>query len=206
MCQQDWMNLSLVAEIDNSMSRIIAPQPCPKLVAMVQPAFQAISTRYPAANRDALACVEAGLWLLADDLDACHKICQDIATPLGSAWHAIMHRREGDFSNSLYWWRRAGSIRWLDPRDGTDISERIGPMAGTGELWQRVSLKLVSPYDPAMFTRIVEKFTLAKLTEFADVLVRIGRLEWLALFTMSMAAVDTGPTEDDSRRVPTGSQ
>lgn len=189
MYQQDWMNLPLVAEIDNAMSSLMAPQPCSRLLAMVPETVQTISKRYHTADPDAMACVEAGLWLLADDLDSCHKLCQDIATPLGSGWHAIMHRREGDFFNSLYWWRRAGSIRWLDPRDGADIAERIGPMAGTGELWRRVSLKLVSPYDPAMFTRIVETFTRAKLTESEDVLVRIGRLEWLALFATSMAAV-----------------
>jgi len=30
-------------------------------------------------------------------------------TPEGSFWHAIMHRREPDASNSKYWWRMVGS-------------------------------------------------------------------------------------------------
>ena len=51
----------------------------------------------------------AGLLLWNDDLEASHTISQGIQTPTGSFWHAIMHRREGDASNSLYWWRRTGN-------------------------------------------------------------------------------------------------
>lgn len=50
----------------------------------------------------------AGLWLYVDELDRSHTISQGIDTPTGAFWHAIMHRREGDFSNSHYWYRRAG--------------------------------------------------------------------------------------------------
>ncbi len=205
MDRRNWMNLPLVDEIDNSMSCMIAPQPCARRMAMVPQVLETICKQYHTASSNALACIEAGLWLLADDLDTSHKICQNIATPLGSAWHAIMHRREGDFSNSLYWWRRAGVMRWLNPRDGTDIAECIDQITGAGNLWRQVSLKLASPYDPAIYTRIVEACMPAKSTECADLLVRIGRLEWLALFAKSMTAVGAVGTEDRSRRTPVGS-
>ncbi len=51
----------------------------------------------------------AALWLYADELDRSHTISQGIETPTGSYWHGIMHRREGDFSNSKYWFRRTGN-------------------------------------------------------------------------------------------------
>jgi hypothetical protein len=51
---------------------------------------------------------EAGLWLLAGDLDKSHAVSQSIETPIGSYWHGIMHRREGDFWNANYWFRRVG--------------------------------------------------------------------------------------------------
>ena len=54
------------------------------------------------------ACCIAGVWLLHDFLDESHTISQGIDTPSGSFWHAIMHRREGDFSNAKYWFRRVG--------------------------------------------------------------------------------------------------
>lgn len=52
--------------------------------------------------------VRAGLLLWNDDLEASHGISQGIHSSTGSFWHAIMHRREGDVSNALYWWRRVG--------------------------------------------------------------------------------------------------
>jgi hypothetical protein len=51
----------------------------------------------------------AGLLLWNDDLDASHTIAQDLDDATGSYWHAIMHRREGDYSNSNYWWRRTAT-------------------------------------------------------------------------------------------------
>lgn len=51
----------------------------------------------------------SGLWLLAGDLDRSHSKSQAIDKPEGSFLHGIMHRREGDFSNAKYWFRRVGS-------------------------------------------------------------------------------------------------
>ncbi|HEX8234879.1 MAG TPA: hypothetical protein VF600_02900 [Abditibacteriaceae bacterium] len=51
----------------------------------------------------------AGLLLWNDDLDASHDIAQHIDDATGSFWHAIMHRREGDYANANYWWRRTGT-------------------------------------------------------------------------------------------------
>ena len=48
----------------------------------------------------------AGLWLYFDWLDESHRISQGLDSATGSFWHAIMHRREGDFSNSKYWYAR----------------------------------------------------------------------------------------------------
>ena len=63
-------------------------------------------------HQQALSC--SGLWLLAGDLDRSHSISQDIGEAEGSFWHGIMHRREGDFGNSKYWFRRVGSHPVLD--------------------------------------------------------------------------------------------
>lgn len=52
---------------------------------------------------------QAALWLYVDDLDTSHTISQGLHHATGSYLHGIMHRREGDFSNSHYWMRRAGS-------------------------------------------------------------------------------------------------
>ena len=52
--------------------------------------------------------IESALWLLAGDLDRSHTLSQQFDSREGSYWHGIMHRREGDFSNAKYWFRRVG--------------------------------------------------------------------------------------------------
>jgi hypothetical protein len=59
--------------------------------------------------RDAARCCLSGLWLLHDFLDESHQISQEIDTIDGSYWHGIMHRREPDYGNAKYWFRRVPS-------------------------------------------------------------------------------------------------
>lgn len=59
--------------------------------------------------------VQAGLWLYHDFLDEAHTVAQSIPTATGSFWHAIMHRREPDYGNAKYWFRRVGGHPIFDP-------------------------------------------------------------------------------------------
>ncbi|MCI0335607.1 MAG: hypothetical protein L0228_20555 [Planctomycetes bacterium] len=82
-------------------------------------ALESLSTKTAFAHakivdRDMAGCCISGVWLLHDFLDESHAISQSIETPSGSFWHAIMHRREGDFSNAKYWLRRVGRHPVLD--------------------------------------------------------------------------------------------
>lgn len=81
-------------------------------------AFEGLEVRDRAA---AEACL-AGLWLLHDQLDRSHAISQQIETPLGSLWHAVMHRREGDYSNAKYWLARGASLTKIEAQ----LAARLG--------------------------------------------------------------------------------
>ena len=50
------------------------------------------------------ATLKAGLYVLNDDLATAHTLVQRLeGDPLADYWHAIIHRREGDYGNSRYW-------------------------------------------------------------------------------------------------------
>lgn len=68
---------------------------------------------------------QAALWLYVDELDRSHTISQGIHDATGSFLHGIMHRREGDFSNSHYWMHRAGSHPVWKEIPGYDPEEFI---------------------------------------------------------------------------------
>jgi hypothetical protein len=61
----------------------------------------------PGKDAAALA-VKSGLLLWNDDLDGSHTIAQDLDDAHGAYLHGVMHRREPDYGNSKYWFRKVG--------------------------------------------------------------------------------------------------
>lgn len=57
---------------------------------------------HPVRDRGMADACRAGLWLYHNFLDESHRISQELHTPTGSYWHALMHRREPDFDNTKY--------------------------------------------------------------------------------------------------------
>src|SRR5579863_995376 len=50
----------------------------------------------------------AGLYVYFSCFEEAHRVAQDIETPEGSYWHAIVHRQEPDAGNAAYWFRQVG--------------------------------------------------------------------------------------------------
>lgn len=52
--------------------------------------------------------VRAGLLYACDAIQESHGVVQAIQNDTAAYWHGMLHRREGDFDNARYWYRRAG--------------------------------------------------------------------------------------------------
>ena len=61
------------------------------------------------ADPTMFALVRGGLFYALDSLPDAHAIFQESNDDTGAYWHGMLHRREGDFDNSRYWFRRAGA-------------------------------------------------------------------------------------------------
>jgi hypothetical protein len=119
----------------------------------VRAALQTLTPRTafaPEAVRDedmARACL-AGLWLYHDFLDESHRISQEIETPTGSYWHGLMHRREGDFGNSKYWFRRVGRHPVFEP-----LRDEAAKLAAASP----VGIVIPASWDPFWFVDLCEE-------------------------------------------------
>jgi hypothetical protein len=99
---QDLQPLFELLPLEKAMPTLLATTPGPaEAIACVE-------------TLEATPVVKAALWLYVDHLENAHHIVQDLHTPTGAFLHGMVHRREGDFSNSKYWFRQAGHHPVID--------------------------------------------------------------------------------------------
>ncbi len=128
-------------------------------------------------NQEMARCCLSGLWLLHNFLDESHQISQGISTSEGSYWHGIMHRREGDFSNAKYWFRRVGThhvyghLAQMAPQIASEfsVSPKVKPW-GNGGTW-----------DPFQFVDFCQEAR-ERSPDLTDLAQRLQRAEWEQLF------------------------
>jgi hypothetical protein len=126
---------------------------------------------------DEASAMLAGLWLYFDWLDESHAISQRLETPTGSFWHAIMHRREGDFSNSKYWYARCSSHLALQTL-AVQAPGLVHAMPADKTL-----LRLVTTgWNPSAFVDLVQGVYGNRDDPHHALAVALQRLEWQVLF------------------------
>ena len=119
----------------------------------------------------------AGLWLFHDWLDESHAISQQLQGATGSFWHAIMHRREGDFSNAKYWYARCADHPVL-PSLNAQASAVLNPLPADKSLLRLTA----NGWSPSAFVDFVEKVHDRPNDPHHRVAVALQRLEWRVLF------------------------
>lgn len=94
----------------------LGPGPRPGITAAadLRTQFAALSHEFPPDRRRAQLVLGSLLWW-HDHLGAAHTLAQQIPDASGSYLHALMHRREPDYANAAYWFRRAGNHPVLTP-------------------------------------------------------------------------------------------
>ncbi len=103
--------------------------------------------------------LHAGIWQVHDFLDESHDLAQSIqgqgSDSSGDYWHAIMHRREPDYINAKYWFRRVGRhpvFNELAVATGLILDQSASPAAST---WKS-KLGVGTGWDANAFTELCE--------------------------------------------------
>lgn len=115
--EEVFVSLFAVQPLHSSFKNLVKPKE--PIAGMKHSVGQAL------ANIDGDPCLAAAAYLYADDLVAAHNKVYDMEENDEAAyWHGIMHRREGDFYNANYWFRRAGSLPARLGIDPIQLTER----------------------------------------------------------------------------------
>ena len=122
------------------------------------------------------ACCISAVWLWHDFLDQSHEISQQIHSSSGSFWHAIMHRRECDFSNSKYWFRKVADHPVYEAM--TTAAENL-----LAQQTQVSDVQLISDgsWDPYLFVDLCQQAGAGDST-LLSLCQELTRTEWQLLF------------------------
>lgn len=172
------------------------PAPKPEAFAAIRAHLDELSPEQiigrPPADVHAARLVRGGLFHLYGFLDGCHEAAQAVEEPTSNFWHALMHRAEGDFDNSKYWWRRAGAhpvfadlyreaTAMLKSAVGRDAAELRGKLDKAGE------------WDAFAFVDFCRGCAGGRAGKTAiDLAARIAALEFRLLFAHTAAAAIGG--------------
>lgn len=136
----------------------------------------------PASLEDATL-LRSALYLWHDYLEESHKLSQGISSSTASFWHAIMHRRQGDFSNSKYWYARCGEHPMFPV-----LAAQANPVLNPLPLDKSILKLTLNGWNADAFVDLVESVWQNPRDSRYPVAVSLQQLEWRMLFDHTMRA------------------
>jgi hypothetical protein len=131
-------------------------------------------------SEDDATAFRAGLLQMNDFLDASHEHSQSIEgegrNRAGDYWHAVMHRREPDYSNAKYWFRRVGSHPIF-----VELASRAAALLGAFQQVSREWRGRLLPggrFDPVAFVDLCQA---CPNSETDDLSRFARRLQWIEM-------------------------
>jgi len=131
----------------------LGPGPRPGIqpeAALTRAVEAGLAGRKLASERQQL--VRALVLLWHDHLDTAHRLAQEIENADGAFVHGIMHRREPDYGNAAYWFRRVGGHGAFPA-----LAKRTAGLLDAGEKELLAELVRDGEWDPFGFIRACER-------------------------------------------------
>jgi len=164
--------------MSTGIEQLLHTKQLPELGPATRPGTQSVADLGRALGASASPLLRATVLLWHDHLDDAHLIVQDIENADGSYLHGIMHRREPDYGNAKYWFRRVGQHPCFKSLAGE--VEKI--LAGENALRSRLVSR--GEWDAFAFVDACEQAARAKLTgNQAELLREIQAAELRLLFS-----------------------
>jgi hypothetical protein len=127
-------------------------------------------------DRDMAVACQAALWLGHNFLEESHTLSQSLPSTTGSYWHGLMHRREPDFANAKYWFRRVGTHPVFAP-----LHQAAVQLAAAEPDTAAAFLQTQRAWDPFAFIDLCES-CLAGRSRSERLCRQVQQREWELLF------------------------